>query len=136
MRLLGTIVFLVLFAVPTFAAEPGTIPAADVVPRLEADATQGDADAQGTLGVLYYEGLGVPQDFAEAARWFRKSAAQGLAMSQYNLGYLYEQGRGVPQDPAEAAKWYRKAANQGNTAAQWALDDLSGIDTTSSRRTP
>jgi len=125
MQLLPLVIFLALFAVPAFAAESGTIPAADLISRLQADARQGDADAQGTLGVLYYEGRSVHQDFAEAARWFRKSADQGLAISQYNLGYLYEQGQGVPQDLVEAAKWYRKAADQGNTDAQWALGDLT-----------
>ena len=39
---------------------------------------QGNADAQFSLGVLYAEGRGVPQDYVEAARWFRRAAEQGL----------------------------------------------------------
>jgi TPR repeat protein len=31
------------------------------------------------LGVLYAHGRGVPQDDAEALRWYRLAAAQGLA---------------------------------------------------------
>jgi len=38
-------------------------------------AQQGDARAQNGLGALYQRGLGVPQDLAEAMRWFQKSAA-------------------------------------------------------------
>lgn len=34
-------------------------------------AEQGDATAQTWLGVMYDEGKGVPQDYAEAVRWYR-----------------------------------------------------------------
>jgi uncharacterized protein len=40
-------------------------------------AEQGDAWAQLKLGGLYRRGEGVPQDDAEAASWYAKSAAQG-----------------------------------------------------------
>ena len=51
-------------------------------------AEQGDADAQSLLGAMYNGGLGVPQDYAEAARWFRFAADQGLAIAQYRLGFI------------------------------------------------
>ena len=57
---------------------------------------------------MYGEGLGVPQDWPEAERWWRKAAKQGVAEAQYNLGHRYRKGLGVPQDYAEAVKWYRK----------------------------
>jgi uncharacterized protein len=63
----------------------------------------------------------VPQDKAEAVRWFRLAAEQGLANAQYNLGLMYEYGHGVPQDYAEAVRWYRLAAEQGITSAQYNL---------------
>ena len=37
-------------------------------------AQQGDARAQNGLGALYQRGLGVPQDLAEAMRWYQKAA--------------------------------------------------------------
>ena len=40
-------------------------------------AEQGDAAAQHTLGIMYANGLGVPQDDAEAVRWYRLAAEQG-----------------------------------------------------------
>ena len=40
-------------------------------------AEQGDANAQYNLGVLYDNGLGVPQDKVRAYMWFALSAAQG-----------------------------------------------------------
>ena len=72
------------------------------------------------------EGRGVPQDEAEAVRWYRRAADQGHAAAQYNLGglYLYAEGRGVPQDEAEATRWFRLAADQGLAAAQYNLGGL------------
>ena len=80
-------------------------------------AEQGNADAQFNLGFMYENGLGVPQDYAEAVKWYR-NAAEGQASAQYNLGNMYREGRGVPQDDAEAAKWYRKAAEQNRASGQ------------------
>ena len=60
-------------------------------------AEQGDADAQLDLGVRYATGEGVPQDDAEAVRWFRLAAEQGDARAQFNLGVRYDTGRGVPR---------------------------------------
>jgi TPR repeat protein len=48
-------------------------------------------------------GRGVAQDFAEAARWYRKAADQGNAPGQASLGDMYAHGQGVTQDYAEAA---------------------------------
>ncbi len=88
------------------------------IDALRTQAEQGDADAQFILGVGYARGLGVPQDDAEAVRWYRLAAEQGDARAQSNLGSMYETGRGVPQDYVEATRWYRLAAEQGNTDAQ------------------
>jgi Sel1 repeat len=77
-----------------------------------------DANAQYNLGVAYDKGLGVPQNYVEAMKWYRLAADQGKRSAQYNLGFMYEQGQGVPQNYAEAVKWYRLAADQGNALAQ------------------
>ena len=37
---------------------------------------------------MYDTGLGVPQDAAEAVRWFRLAAEQGHAEAQNNLGLM------------------------------------------------
>ena len=91
------------------------------VPSLRTDAEQGDADAQFNLGVRYDIGLGVPQDDAEAVRWYRLAADQGNATAQYNLGLMYAIGEGVLKDDAEAVRWYRLSADQGNATAQYNL---------------
>ena len=84
-------------------------------------AEQGDAKAQFELGSRYYYGRGVPQNYAEALRWYRKAAEQGDAKAQSALGYVCWKGEAVPQDYAEAVRWYRKAAEQGYPSAQMGL---------------
>jgi tetratricopeptide (TPR) repeat protein len=63
-------------------------------------------------------------DYAEAAKWYRKAAEQGYAMAQSQLGLMYYVGEGVPQDFAEAARWCRVAAETGITEAQCRLGDM------------
>jgi uncharacterized protein len=59
---------------------------------------------------MYDMALGVPQDYAEAAKWYRLAAEQGSASAQNTLGTMYHGGIGVSQDYAEAVKSYRLAA--------------------------
>ncbi len=74
--------------------------------------------AQGSLGLMYIEEKGVPQDYTQAAFWVGKAAEQSVVPSQSLLGYLYGKGLGVPQDHTQAVAWYRKAADQGYAEAQ------------------
>ena len=92
------------------------------VDALRERAEQGDAVAQRRLGDSYRTGYqGVPQDGAEAVRWYRLAAEQGDADAQYVVGIMYANGQGVPQDNAEAARWYRLAAEQGYAQAQYTV---------------
>lgn len=77
-------------------------------------ANQGDAVAQYSLGLLYTNGQGVPQDYKTAVYWFRLSANQGNAMAQTKLGLMYERGTGVTQDFVLAHKWYILGAASGD----------------------
>ncbi len=72
-------------------------------------AEQGVSPAQNALGVMYMYGKGIPQDYNEAAKWFRLAAEQGHRRAQFSLGVLYWSGDGVPQDHGEAVKWFRLA---------------------------
>ena len=90
-------------------------------------AEQGVAEAQFNLGLMYYNGQGVRQDYAEAVRWYRQAAEQGNAEAQNNLGTMYAIGQGVRQDYAEAVRWYRKAAEQGVAETQNNLGAMYAI---------
>lgn len=60
--------------------------------ELRARAEAGDASAQYYLGDRYDIGLDVPEDKAEAVRWFRLAAEQGYARAQVMLGWMYRFG--------------------------------------------
>ena len=88
-------------------------------------AAKGDVVAQYFLGGFYFLGEGVPEDDAEAVKWYRKSAESGYAKAQVSLGYMYSIGYGVPQSNVEAYKWYNLAAAQGNARARSYKEEVS-----------
>jgi TPR repeat protein len=73
-------------------------------------AEQRDDVAMLILGLMYYHGRVVQQDFREAFRWWKASAEAGNCKSQSNLGFLLRRGAGVSLDFAEAARWYQLSA--------------------------
>jgi hypothetical protein len=66
---------------------------------------RGEPSAQAYLGFMFETGRGVPQNYTEAAMWYRRAAEQGDSLAQYSLGLLYDRGQGVPRDIVEASKW-------------------------------
>ena len=126
--LIGALLFAIIatdFIVYKFSADnrSGYVPAVRFWRPL---AHLGYNTAQLNLAVGYDTGKGVPQDFNEAFKWYRKAAEHGNARAQNKLGELYELGQdanglGVPQDINESFKWYRKSAEQGYPLAQVSL---------------
>ena len=80
-------------------------------------AEEGHALAQGIIGVMYHEGRGVPENAAEAVKWYRKAAEQGYARAQTSLGNMYADGKGVSKDYVKAYMWWSLAMEQGNELA-------------------
>lgn len=80
--------------------------------------------------LIYDHGQGVPQDHAEAAKWYRKAADQGYATAQGILGSTYYYGRGVPQNYVLAHMWFNLAAAKGDG------DSLKNRDLVASEMTP
>ncbi|MCC8181132.1 MAG: SEL1-like repeat protein, partial [Planctomycetes bacterium] len=76
---------------------------------LNLSARQDVADAQFQLGYAREFGIGIEQDYAEAANWYGKAAAQDLPGAQANLGFLQALGYGVEPDAEAALLNYRKA---------------------------
>jgi TPR repeat protein len=52
----------------------------------------------------------VPQNYDEAAKWFRLAADQGHVVAQDVLGGLYFSGRGVLKDYVVAYMWLSLSA--------------------------
>jgi TPR repeat protein len=92
-------------------------------------AESGFAEAQNSLGVSYYKGLGVELDYTEAAQWLRLAAQHGLPSAETNLAYLYEQGRGLPLDYVAAYAWYSRALAAGDASGAEHRDQLSHLMT-------
>ena len=76
-------------------------------------ARDGIPEAQLYAGLAYMDGVSVPQDFAEAARYLSLAANQGDQEARTALAYLYENGLGVAKDEAKAYSMYRTAARGG-----------------------
>ena len=87
------------------------------VETIETRAANGVAEAQFSLG-LRFSGLGVEQDYAQAAHWYLKAADQSHALAQFNLGMMYAAGQGVPRDSTKSMEWMQKAADLGDAGAQ------------------
>ena len=89
-------------------------------------AETGDVSAQVMLGDMFAAGEGVPQDYVEAAYWYRLAAKRGIAKAQLSLGLLYSRGQGVKQNIEIAYQWAFIAAAQGAQDAIEARDLISG----------
>jgi uncharacterized protein len=87
-------------------------------------AEQGDAFAQNALGTMYDNGDGVPENDAEAVKWYRLAAEQGIATAQNNLGTMYAAGTGIPLNYIKAYMWYSLAKAQGNERAAENVDGI------------
>lgn len=90
-------------------------------------AQSGDAKAQFELGVMYFKGFGVPQDYIKALDFFEKAAAQGHERSKEYISRTYfaigsdyfSEDAGERQDDQEAFKWFSKAAELGHAQSQY-----------------
>ena len=74
-------------------------------------ATQGEPEAQFSLGYMYHLGRGVKQDDFEAVKWYQKAAALESPKAQLILGLMYKNGEGVRQDRVKAKELFGKACD-------------------------
>ena len=91
-------------------------------------AEKGDAEAAETLGLAYFTGKEVPQDYFEAERYFcsalsfgssKLTTKQNLTESQFEIGRCYQRGgNGVPVDLSKAIEWYTKSAKKGHSSSK------------------
>tara|TARA_B100000700_G_scaffold154110_1_gene171014 strand:+ start:1395 stop:2693 length:1299 start_codon:yes stop_codon:yes gene_type:complete len=84
----------------------------------------GDLNSIYQLGLFYYNGLGITQDFGISYSKFIKSAELGDSDSQFYIGKFYHFGNGsfvkspVEKDYFKALEWYSLSADQENNKAQ------------------
>ena len=64
------------------------------------------------------KGLGVPQNYEVAEKWYRLAALQGNVNASYRLADLHDSGEnGVPKDLKKATEWFSFAAEHVNVDA-------------------
>ncbi|MCW9046957.1 MAG: sel1 repeat family protein [Gammaproteobacteria bacterium] len=77
-------------------------------------ALQGDAEQEFNLGLRYYLGDEVIQDFNSALALFTQSADHGFNKAQFHLALMYFEGHGIEKNYQLAYFWFSKAADSGN----------------------
>jgi len=81
-------------------------------------AETGHPAAQYNIGVMHEWGNGMPQNNANALKWYKRSAERFHKDAQNNLGALYSKGEGTEQNFLEALKWFIISAENGSEAGQ------------------
>lgn len=89
----------------------------DSVAVMQPMAQDGNPYAQFNIAAMYDDGLGLPQNFTLALKWYRRAAEAGLVDAQYMLGRFYGSGRGMPQNPGQALFWFDLARAGGHPRA-------------------
>ena len=82
-------------------------------------------DAMWLLGMMYYKGIGVPEDYKQAFTWFENASGLGDPDSMNFIGFMYESGIGVERDLDQASRWYEKAVENGSVEAMYNLSILN-----------
>ncbi|CAH1654409.1 tetratricopeptide repeat protein [Chelatococcus asaccharovorans] len=89
--------------------------------KARVDQNPRDAAALTLLAELTYQGLGVRQDFAKAAEWYKLAEAQGDPNAAFGLAMMMLAGRGVPKNEMAALSYLEKAAKAGQGPASYNL---------------
>ena len=90
----------------------------------EKAANQGFAEAQCSLGWMYENGEGIPQDGQKAVKWYKKAVEQGDKKAAYNLGVIYGIGKLIDKDATRAVRWFKEAAEKGLIEAAYNLGEM------------
>lgn len=81
---------------------------------LQLAAENGNTEAMILLGRMSRTGVGVLQNFGQAARWIQTAAERGSPEGMLELGRLYRDGIGVEKSPVMAYVWFNRASAAQN----------------------
>ncbi len=84
------------------------------VDYLKKRAEAGDANAQNSLGVCYYWGKQVEQNYETALKWWSVAAKANHVEAIANMGLCYQLGHGTKRDSVMAVKLYKSSIQRGN----------------------
>ena len=72
--------------------------AAQAIQIFESLSAKGDSKAMVQLGIYYYEGTGIEQDYPKAMDWWLQAFTNQNADAFVNLGVMHRDGHAVPQN--------------------------------------
>jgi TPR repeat protein len=105
--------------------QKAAVPVSPEVAKEQSSAAKGDTAAMYKLGMRYYNGTDVKQNYLTASQWLNKAAAKGHTGAMLQLGMMYtEGGPGIKQNLPQALIWVRKAADKGNADAMNVLAEM------------
>ena len=84
------------------------LPGTDLVSAFQSAlkaAEQGNVAAQASVALMYANGKGVQQNYAEAGKWWIKAAESGDLAAARHVWNLYRNGEGVERNAAIANQW-------------------------------
>ena len=87
-------------------------------------ALQENPSAQFHLGMMFYNGKGVPKNLEQAFAFLENAARNEHTFSQFQAGLMLLYGNGIPQNKNLARKWLTEAAKQGHFTSQLYLSFL------------
>lgn len=79
------------------------------------------------IGKLFLQGLGVKQDFTQAAEWLQKSSVAGNSYAAYSLANLYRRGQGIGVNEEKAFELYKIAASNTRSPNAYAAYELGNM---------
>jgi len=82
------------------------------IKQLTTFAKNGSPHAMAMLGVFYFHGEGVEQDYKKAAKWLQWANKKDSAQARYYLSLMYRQGLHFEQD-IEKADWHLTRSSEG-----------------------
>lgn len=95
-------------------------------------AEQWNSNAQNNLGLMFYNGSGVKQDYFLAEYLIRVAIRQNNKFAYANLAMMFYEGKAIVQDYAEAFRLYTLSASKGCNYARRLLASMyvDGLGTT------
>lgn len=88
---------------------------------LELASNQNLPEAHFLLGLIYYEGIDVKQNYEKAFKYFSLAAEQQLPEAESNLGVMYSNGLGTEKNIEKGKEFLIRASLQGNQEATFNL---------------
>jgi hypothetical protein len=81
------------------------------------------------LGISYYYGNGIRQDYNESMKWIQLAAYNDDSKAMVMMGQFYHLGRGVKINLVEALAWYNLAKQRTNEIIQPMANLLRELNT-------